>query len=194
MEILETLYDHYKDTCGLTNAARENRNKAFVLLCVLEALAFMFIFDSSKACNMILQTITIKLGEALCVGQGVLQTLLWILILYVFMRYCQLNTYVERQYTYLSIMEKELKKGKLPIDREGDYYNADYPAVLKIVDFMYKWFFSVLFLVIHVVRIIAEWIQSSWCTALLVDTLIAIAIIIIAISYIFTLHPLKKKK
>lgn len=127
-------------------------------------------------------------------GQMVIQTLLWILVLYVFMRYCQLNIYVERQYKYLSDIENELLENGLKISREGKNYNENYPVVLCVIDFLYKWFFPILFLGINVIRISTEICWNTWSVSIVCDLLIAIATVCLSISYILTLHPINIKK
>lgn len=49
MNQVDNLYDHYKDTYVLCKKAQEDRNKAFVVLCILEALLFMMIIRSEKS-------------------------------------------------------------------------------------------------------------------------------------------------
>ena len=185
---VDLMYDHYKETCASNRKVIEVRNKTFVLLCILQSLSFLFAFNCKKAYELVLQAISAKAGESLIVGQGIVQTLLWILTLYVFIRYIQSNINVERQYGYLSEVEKDLIKCGLNINREGDYYNSNYPKILKIIDFLYKWAFPILFLIIDIVRIVVEWKYSLFNVALLIDTVAAITIIYLISNYLYALH------
>ncbi len=45
-KILETYYDHYKETDAQNKVAQNRRNKCFILLCILEALLFLLSWNS----------------------------------------------------------------------------------------------------------------------------------------------------
>lgn len=93
-------------------------------------------------------------------SNAIMQTLLWILIVYVLIRYTQDMLYVERQYIYLDELEKEISNLAL-IDvfkSESDNYQKNYSMVLNFIDLFYKMLMSVFFTIINTVRIYKEWI------------------------------------
>ena len=101
MDKLELYYDHYKETCSLNKEAQSRRNKNYVVLCVLEALSFLFLIKPETVLEVFSTGINAQFNTVLVLGNGVLQTLLWILIVYAMIRYCQDTIYIERRYIYI---------------------------------------------------------------------------------------------
>ena len=189
-KILETYYDHYKETYTLNTEAQARRNKNFAILCVLEATLFLMSRNPDLICGLLNDATKEKIETTIQVSNGILQTLIWILIAYVLVRYVQDVLYVERQYKYLDKLEKKIA-GLLEDDffsREGDNYLRDYPMVLNFVDLFYKLFSPVLFTVINIARIIGEWRTVGSKLALVCDTTICVAILIITWFYFFEVH------
>ena len=193
MEKIDLLYDHYKESFSLSKEAQNQRNKHFVVLCILEAFSFMFITNPQKATELINKGVESQLEIVLPLGLTVIQTLLWILIAYVMIRYVQDVMYIERQYSYLDGLEKEIDDilGKKRIfGREGQAYYKDYPIVLNLIDLFYKMLMPILFAGINLVRIIMEWRVAQYVnTALICDTAMFTAIFIITWFFFFEIHP-----
>lgn len=121
----------------------------------------------------------------------IIQTLLWLLIVYVMIRYIQDMLYVERQYIYLDGLEKEISNlGSVNIfAREGANYQKDYPVVLNFIDLFYKMLMPIFFALINMVRIYEEWILSDKITiAIIYDTVLFLSIFIIDWFYFFEIH------
>ena len=189
-KILETYYDHYKETYSLSKEAQSRRNKSFAILCVLEAISFLMLRNPDLICGLLNDAAKEKLETTIQVSNGILQTLIWILIAYVLVRYVQDVLYVERQYMYLDKLEKKIT-GLLGDDifsREGDNYLKDYPPVLNFVDLFYKFFSPILFTVINIAHIVGEWRNVSSKLVLACDTAICVAIFIITWFYFFEVH------
>lgn len=148
MDKIEFYYDHYKETCDLSKQAQNRRNRFFVWLCVLEALSFLFLIKPDKAVEVFVAGINSHFETNLVFGNTVLQTLLWIVIAYVTVRYCQETLYVERQYPYMNRLEKEIAKesGTALFERDGQGYLKEYPMVLNFIDLFYKMFCPALFM------------------------------------------------
>ena len=121
----------------------------------------------------------------------IIQTLIWLLIAYVVIRYIQDMLYIERQYIYLSSLEKKISN-LISIDiftREGDNYQKDYPMVLNFIDLFYKMLMPILFILINIIRIYVEWTSLNEVTiALICDTILFISIFIINWFYFFEIH------
>lgn len=186
---MEILYDHYKETFSLSKAAQERRNKSFICLCVLEALAFFIVIDPEKMLNTMKSFET--LAEIVNLGYVIIQTLLWMMIAYVLIRYVQDMIYIERQYGYLNELEKRLldNNAKKIISREGENYQKEYPKVLNLIDLFYKMLMPVLFSVINVFHIVMEWQHSGKnILSVVCDTVLFIAIFIITWFYFFWIH------
>lgn len=191
---LDTYYDHYKDTFTLSKTAQSRRNKYFVFLCLLEAISFMLIKNPELICGLLNDVSKNKLESVFQFSNTVLQTLVWILIAYVLVRYVQDVLYVERQYGYLSMLENKIGELLGESDdhniftREGDHYLESYPIVLNLIDLFYKFFSPILFTAINVVHIVQEWKSGVSSVALVADTAIFITIIIITWFYFFEIH------
>ena len=192
MEILDVLYDHYKETFTLSKEAQSRRNKSFIVLCGLEAVSFLVLVRPEKAFEIIMNGINKELDLTLQVSNTIIQTLLWLLIAYVMIRYIQDTLYVERQYIYLDKLEKAISSNmKINIfTREGENYQNNYPMVLNFIDLFYKMLMPLFLVIINTVRIHKEWITSENITiALICDTVLFGAIFIITWFYFFEIHP-----
>ena len=108
MEPMELLYDHYKETFNMSKEAQNRRNKYFVILCILEAVSFLFITNPDKVIELINKGVESQLEVTVSLGLTIIQTLLWLFIVYTLIRYIQDVLYVERQYGYLEMIEKEI--------------------------------------------------------------------------------------
>lgn len=190
MDKIELYYDHYKETFELSKQAQHRRNCLFVWLCVLEALSFLFLIKPDKAVEVFVAEINAHFETNLVFGNVILQTLLWILIAYITVIYCQETLYVERQYPYMDKLEKEIAKESKTVlfEREGQGYLNEYPMVLNFIDLFYKLFCPVLFMGINITRIVWEWKGNSLSIALACDTAIFTEIFIVSWFYFFEIH------
>ena len=189
MESIEILYDHYKDTYALSKVAQERRNKSFVCLCILETVAYLWAVDPQKMIGA-LQSYEILSGFV-NLGHEIIQTFLWMMIVYVLIRYVQDMIYVERQYGYLTKLE--IKISSIVADemfsRESSNYLKEYPKILNLIDLFYKMVMPVLFLVLNFVHIIMEWqYDQKNMLSVLCDSFIFTAIFIITWFYFFWIH------
>ena len=191
MDVLEVLYDHYKETFNLSKEAQKRRNKSFVILCILEAISFLLLIRKEMAFELILKGINKGIETPLQLSNTIIQTLLWLLIAYVMIRYIQDMLYIERQYIYLGKLEKEISNLTTVgiFSREGESYQENYPMVFNFIDLFYKMLMPILFAFINIVRIYEEWIFSQESiTALICDTILCVSIIIIVWFYFFEIH------
>ena len=190
LEKLDLLYDHYKETNTLSKQAQGHRNALFVSICVLEALSFWSIVKPDEAMEAIAAGINARLSTSLLFGNAVLQTLLWIIITYVTVRYCQETLYVKRQYPYIAQLEKEISKEICSnvFEREGEGYLKDYPVVLNIVDLFYNFLCPLLFIGINIARYVKECEYSTWSLAFVCDTILCGTVVIVTWFYFFEIH------
>lgn len=191
MDTLEVLYDHYKETFSLSKEAQARRNKSFIVLCILEAISFFILIKPERAFELILNGINQQINTTLQLSNTIIQSLLWLLITYVMIRYIQDMLYVERQYTYLDNLEKEISNltSTSVFKREGVNYQKNYPMVLNFIDLFYKMLMPIFFAVINTVRICKEWsmMDKNYIT-LICDTILFIAIFVIDWFYFFEIH------
>lgn len=151
----DSLYDHYKDTCQTQRAACSLRNRFFLALLILVFALGAFTFDP-QGCEDAAAAVLAGYGFDLSVSGRVVQTLLWVGVLYTYIRYLQLMTTIERDYLYLNRLERELKGQGCLIDREGVNYSMGCPLLSKAIDLLYQCFFIVLFEVVLFAKAIIE--------------------------------------
>lgn len=191
LDKLELYYDYYKETCSLNKEAQSKRNRNYVVLCVLEALSFLFLIKPETALEVLSTGVNAQFNTSLVIENGILQTLLWILIAYVMIRYCQDSLYIERQYVCIYRIEKEISNlmESSSFGREGEEYIKNYPIVLNFIDLFYKMFSPIVFLIINIVHIVSEWKSvDSFTLALICDTAIFVVILVMTWFYFFEIH------
>ena len=192
MDELEILYDHYKDTYELSKKEQKVRNKNYIILCLLEALSFLVLFNAEKAYSVFQYIINIKVENPMELGDSILRPLLWTLVLYVSIRYCQNTIYVERQYKYIHKLEEKISATIKDFNREGFNYLSNRPLVLKFIHIFYTWISPSLFIAINSIRLLMEIKNLGWGTYLLFDGSIYILIIILSVSYMCFINPKPK--
>ena len=194
VEKLDTYYDHYKESISLCQTTQSHRNKSFVYLCVLEAISFLLAKNPDFICVLFNDVVKKQLETKILFSNCVLQTLVWVLIAYVLVRYVQDVLYVERQYRYLSTLEKKItllleeSDNQNIFTREGDYYLVNYPMVLNFIDLFYKFLVPILFSAINGVHIVQEWNCGITRALLIFDTVVCLAIFVITWFYFFEVH------
>jgi hypothetical protein len=194
MDALEIIYDHYKDTFTLIKDSEKERNKIFIILCLLITGLYLLAIEPNSL-YQVLRDLVKEYGKTnINFSIAIVQSLLWIVMLFYSMRYFQINSYIERQYNYLHIIEEEInEKIKFTFSREGKGYLDKYPMVLNLIYFIYTWVFPVIYMGIVLYKIILEWTSIHNIRVVMFDSLIAGCIILASFLYILLLHPIKIK-
>ena len=157
MEHIDILYDHYKDTVALMKDAQRDRDRFFVVMCILLALLFVFNLDPLSTLSTIQQIAKNQWGVVSIPETSVIRSLLWGLLLYYTIRYIQRNIYSERLTNYIHTIEKTFQLNTdLPICREGGNYLQEYPQVLDLIHYIYTIIFPVLYLCLIIIVFINE--------------------------------------
>ena len=197
MDKTEFLYDHYKETVKVSTDMQAKRNALFVYVCVFELLNFlMLVFPqviNAAFSTFFLETYKISLSELL----GLLPTGIWLITTYVLVRYYQTTIFVERQYSYIEVIETEIVKetGLSCFERESKVYLSNYPKVLDLIHIFYTWAIPILLQVINTVKIILEWKAKPNAAATWVDTLIYVFLLVLTILFLIFMHaPVKIKE
>jgi H+/gluconate symporter-like permease len=194
MDKLELLYDHYKDTYALIRSQEKERNKNFIYLAVFVSLLFLCSVDPnspSTILSIIESHFNIKCGFSF----GIIQTFLWLIILFFTLRYYQTNSYIERQYEYIHQLEPVIS-GLIDskFEREGKHYISNFPAFLDLVYFIYSWFIPIFYLLIVVTKIVLEIVNCPNFFSVIPNIIIAFIIVILTAFYLILLHKKEKKK
>ena len=186
MDKNELLYDHYKETYSLHLEVRKKRDTSFVMLCIGITLLFCFLLDPAGVFESIYEMIKDHFSLELPFKSTIIQSFVWVMVLYFFIRYFQSSIYIERLYKYIGELENTVSKNyQIKFDRESKSYEDNYPIILEIIHFIYMWIFPILSIVIIVLKIYFEFININNIVSLIFDIIIAIMIIGLNICYLF---------
>jgi hypothetical protein len=185
MDKNELLYDHYKDTYSLHLEAKKRCNVSFVMLCIGITLLFCFLLDPVRVFESIYEMIKDYFSFELPFKSAIIQSFVWVMVFYLFIRYFQTSIYIERQYKYLEELENTISRSyEIKFDRESKSYENNYPLILSVIWIIYVWLFPILSIVIISLKICLEFINKVNIMSLIFDTIIAFLIIVLNIFYL----------
>ena len=128
MDKTELLYDHYKETFAIIKSNTIQRNRFFVMVFFVMTLQFLSASSPESISSFMIGIIQKKYGVDISSQIDVIQSFLWLMLLYLTMRYYQTTIYIERQYQYIYITEKIISDYQhIPFNRESGSYLSDYP-------------------------------------------------------------------
>ena len=192
MDKNELLYDHYKETISLHLEARKKRDTFFVMLCIGVTLLFCFLLDPAGAFNSIYEMIKEQFSLTLPFKSAILQSFVWVMVLYFFIRYFQASVYIERLYNDIEELENSISQNyEIKFDRESKSYESNYPFLLNIIHKIYVLIFPIIAIIIITMKIIFEITSKINLLPIIFDVIVAIIIILLNISYLVFSH--KKK-
>ncbi len=189
MDKTELLYDHYKETFSRIKESLNDRNHFFVMVFIVIAVQFLFATSADTISAVIVSLIQEKYKIDISAQMSIIQSLLWLILLYLTMRYYQINVYVERQYNYIHSLEKDIaKEVDIKFDREGGDYLSNYPKMNSFMDILYKWIFPIIYCLIICFKIIIEYIASKFSLLLVLNTILFASCFVLTILYLIFLH------
>lgn len=167
-----------------------------VLIFLVLALLVLYTFWPTDAIAVFSQIITQKLGTTVNINAGFLGSIIWFALLVTVVRYTQVVVYIERQYSYIHRVEKELNKhydNEIVFTREGKSYLKKYPKFSDWVWVLYMIIFPAVLAVIILAKIISEWtvILPTLSVSIVLNTVIAICILISIVLYMLFMHKQK---
>jgi len=184
---LELSCDHYKDTCHALLGFRRERNRLLVYL-LLTSVAMLFqVYSTKDFWDLVSSLITTKLGSAAHVDTSFLTSVLWFIMLALWLRYTQSVAHMERQYVYLHSLETELSVtfDGTSFAREGKAYLQGYPLLANWAWSLYNVALPILLVSITVVQVIQEWRRSEQVNLQLgCDTLMFGAIVVTTLLFL----------
>jgi hypothetical protein len=165
---LEILHDHYKDSFTQVREREKQRDRLFlILLALLALLSAMVLYYSSM--TQVLGSITVAGTRVNLVAlpAPALLTSVWVFVLAIALRYCQISLTVERQYSYVHMLEEKLSEAVGDDDlyrREGRAYLHDYPAFSDWAWISYIYVFPAIMTLATLGLLTMEWIRfpSGW--------------------------------
>ncbi len=189
MDKTELLYDHYKETFSRIKECLNDRNHFFVMVFIVIAVQFLFATSSDTISSVIVSLVQEKYKIDISAQMSIIQSLLWLILLYLTMRYYQINVYIERQYNYIHSLEEDIsREAGIKFDREGGDYLSNYPKMNSFMDILYKWIFPIIYCLIICYKIINEYIVSKFSFLLILNTVLFISCFVLTILYLIFLH------
>jgi hypothetical protein len=155
------------------------------MLCISITLLFCFYLDPIGVFEAIYEMLKGNFSLELPFKSTIIQSFVWVMVLYFFIRYFQANIYIERQYKYLKELEDTISQNyKIKFDRESKNYEDNYPKILSLIHIIYVWFFPILSIFIIALKILFEVKNISDIMSFLFDTFIASLVIVLNICFL----------
>ena len=149
-------YDHYKDSFEQQKNYLNERNRLTVYLAFLVAIMLLMSSNSYILIEISSALQEHKIGKVV-IDFNIVTTALYFVLMWLTMRYYQINLTIEKTYTYLDRCEKDLSRdGTFKIDREGGDYEKNYPWLKMVVHRIYVYVFPLLIITVSVISIIHE--------------------------------------
>lgn len=194
------LYDQYKDTCIHNREMVKKRGKLFVAAGLVELLNLALLLFPETILHGLSDYAISQFQTNIQLSISLLQSAVWISILYIVIQYFQVNTNIERRYGYIGKLESELAElMETPLmKRESESYSNSYPLLLNIADSLYKWVFPTLFALINLFKIKSEIKNQGFNGSVILDLLLFLLIDSIVVIYMWSIFSLclqeKKEK
>lgn len=189
MDKTELLYDHYKETFSIIKETITQRNRFFVMVFLVMTLQFLFASSPDSVSYLIICIIQKQYEIDISNQMSILQSFLWLILLYLTMRYYQATIHIEKQYNCIYSIEADISNIEhITFDRESGNYLLNYPKMSDFVDVLYKWVFPIIYCLIICYKIVIEYITSKFGFLLLLNSVLFISCFILTILYLVFLH------
>ena len=171
MNKAELLIQHYQDTYQLTYQLWQQRNRLFLILLAVVALACLLVYapeTNSILLSWLGQVVGITDQERLILSiqYTLIQGIILAVVFYIMVNLFHRATYILRNYRYLAALEDEIRTAMGLGDadhaftREGKFYWSDRPRALSTVKYVYVVFLGALLLGFLGGRLYNDW--GNW--------------------------------
>lgn len=189
MDKTELLYDHYKETFSIIKETIIQRNRFFVMVFLVMTLQFLFASSPDSVSYLIIGIVQKQYEIDISNQMFIIQSFLWLILLYLTMRYYQATIHIEKQYNCIYSIESDISNIEhIKFDRESGNYLSNYPKMCDFVDILYKWVFPIIYCLIICYKIIIEYITSKFNFLLLLNSILFISCFILTILYLIFIH------
>lgn len=195
--MLVVLNQHYEDSNKKFSADVKSRDRNFLYIIVLLGImAFQYVSpqQSETAISQIIQG---KLQINTNLSINLINTLIWVGLLAVSIRYFQIVINLEKQYSYVHSLEEELSseyEGKA-FTREGKSYLENYAVFSKWLHIVYRVVFPVLILIAISAKIYSEWkVPNHAVLPFALDLIIYSCLVIAMALYLYSINSKDAKK
>lgn len=163
-EKLPILTEHYKESFSQQKQNIRMRDRLFYLIILVLGIMMLLVFSSSMTNNLINEILSQKLGLKSLVNIEYINTIFWLILLGLVLRYFQYCQSIEVLYNYLWRLESRIC-GLLDEDiftREGRFYKDNKTIFRKWASKIYKVFFPLALLAGMTIKIFSEIPKDSW--------------------------------
>ena len=189
MDKIELLYDHYKETFSIIKETIIQRNRFFVMVFLVMTLQFLFALSPDSISYLIIGIVQKQYEIDISNQMSIIQSFLWLILLYLTMRYYQATIHIEKQYNCIHSIELDISNiVHITFDRESGNYLSNYPKMSDFVDILYKWVFPIIYCLIICYKIVIEYITLKFNFLLLLNSILFISCFILTILYLVFLH------
>ncbi len=152
------LIEHYRMNVENLKSSTNKRDLMFlflilsVMLLVIQSVNIGFI--NSAIVNLG------KIDKNSLPGSSLILTTLWLASFVIFVRYSQCCLFIEMQYKYISIVEKEINKDFEGTDIflfESEFYKSNSSLYRKLISKFYKKAFPLILIMIFILKIVYDW-------------------------------------
>lgn len=190
------LCSHYRDTFDVHRTSRKQRDTLFYGLLIILSV-FTLQLSSTEAVTIIVsEFISKSTGIKLGGNIDFISTFLWLFMLGFTTRYYQLVIEIERQYSYLHVLEKNLNTfypGSKVFTREGEFYLSNHPRFSNWVWSLYTLVFPILIIFCVFMRIFSQVEVINFIEVnQLIDFICFLIVEISSILYIYELRLLSQ--
>lgn len=195
MDKTELLYDHYKETFSIIKENIIQRNRFFVMVFLVMALQFLLAASPESISSLIVNVVQKQYEINIYSQMSIIQSLLWLVLLYLTMRYYQSSVYIEKTYHCIQLIESDIADlVQVKFDREGGNYLSDYPKMSDFIDILHKWVFPIIYCLVICYKMIMEYITSEFSLQLILNTILFVSCFVLTILYLLFLHGKKKNQ
>lgn len=192
MEKIDIQYDHYKETFKIIRDNEKERNKLFIIVIIHVLVIFLFMVKPNEIYQTINEFSKNYIQNGLYFGINAIEIFIWISTLYFSTRYFQININIDRKYIYLHNLEEQLSKSlKLEFNRESKAYEEEYPILLNIIYWTYRYIFPILYILFLIIGLI---LSLKNYTILKVIIGIIVSILLITMNILYMIQSYKENK
>jgi len=188
---LTVLTNHYSETFLNLKDSLKSRNRLFLYMVIVISIMLFKIYSPIDFADSVSKIISNKFGLSESIDITFIETIIWISLLGITIRYFQTVIYIENQYTYIHQTEDKINSilGSDFFTREGKSYLENYPMFSTWIWILYTIVYPILLGMIIISKIVNECKLNTEISILFgVNIAIFLSIMISIILYLILIH------
>ncbi|OQX22742.1 MAG: hypothetical protein BWK80_29575 [Desulfobacteraceae bacterium IS3] len=191
---INILIDHYNRQTEINRNERLLRDKLYYAVIFIIAIMFLLISNPSQTQGDIIGFINKISDFNFSVSFNVLNSLLWVMLLFFLLQLYRLNISIEKNYEYIHLMEQKIASlvgDNEAFSKEGKFYLTNYPKLLNFSHNFYSYITPLLIFLVSFLKISIE-IKTSFSWFLLFD--IAVFGLVFTVIWLYFRYMILNKK